>query len=171
MRPEKTAFVNQITEVCQASEYLILTDYQGLTVAQTEIFRNQLAEVGAQYQIVKNTILKLVAQKLNISGMEGLNGPTAMVFGEGDVVQVAKIVRDFVKANKKMSIKQGAINGKSISAADVDNLAEMPPREIMLGMLVGTIAAPMTQLVGVCQQKMASVVYVLKAIQDKKENG
>jgi large subunit ribosomal protein L10 len=170
MRPEKTAFVNQIREELEGSEFVILADYLGLSVAQSEELRNRLAGVEGKLRIIKNSMLLRVAGDLNYDVGDELSGPTAMVFGTGDVVQTAKVIKDFVKENKLPEIKLGNLHGKRISAADVNALADMPSLDVMRGKLVGTIAAPMTQLVGVFQQKVASLVYVLKAVQDKKEN-
>ena len=78
-------------------------------------------------------------------------------------------MKDFIKANSKMTLKMGTLSGKTISADDVQALADMPSREVLYGMLVSTLAAPMTQLAGVFQQKLSSIVYVLKAAQEKQE--
>ncbi|NCD32694.1 MAG: 50S ribosomal protein L10 [Spartobacteria bacterium] len=170
MRPEKIAFVEHLRGEIESSEYLILAEYQGITVAQTEEFRKKLAEKNATFRVVKNKIFKVVADELGITGMDGyLSGSTAIVFGSGDVVDVAKVVKASAKEIKSLEIKCGALERNGISKDDVIALAEMPPKEIMYGMLVGTIAAPMTQLVGVMQQKIASVVYVLQAYKDQKE--
>jgi large subunit ribosomal protein L10 len=92
-----------------------------------------------------------------------------MVYGKGDVVAAAKVLKDFIKENdKKPALKVGGLQGPYFLATDVESLAALPSRESLLGQVVGTIAAPMTQLVGVLQQKVASVVYVVKASADKK---
>ncbi len=170
MRPEKKAFVNQIRAEVEASEFVILTDFSGLTVAQAETLRKQLAGVNARFRIVKNTMFNVVAKELKYEGIEAaLGGPTAMVTGAGDVVQAVKVVKEFIKATSKLTLKMGTLSGKTISVDDVQALADIPAKEILYGMLVSTLAAPMSQLVGVFQQKLSSVVYVLKAAQDKKE--
>ncbi len=170
MRPEKKAFVNQVRSAVEASEFVILADFSGMTVAQSETLRKQLSGVNARLQVVKNTMFNVVAKELKYVGIDAaLGGPTAMVTGSGDVVQTAKVIKDFIKATSKMNLKLGTLSGKTISADEIQALADMPSREILYGMLVSTLAAPMTQLVGVFQQKVSSLVYVLKAAQDKKE--
>ena len=91
-----------------------------------------------------------------------------LVFGAGDVAGAAKVLREFTKANKVPVVKLGHLDGVVLSAANVETLATLPSKKVMQGMLVGTIAAPMSNLVGVMSQKLASLVYVLKAVADKK---
>ena len=91
------------------------------------------------------------------------------IFGNGDVVIAAKILKDFIKENELPVIKVGTMQGVILSRADIEQLASLPSRETLLAQFVGVLAAPMTQLVGVLQQKVASLVYVLKAAQEKKQ--
>ncbi|MFH0879581.1 MAG: 50S ribosomal protein L10 [Lentisphaerota bacterium] len=170
MRPEKQAIVEELKSIITGSQFVILADYKGLSVAKTEDLRKRLRGVKAKFQVVQNRLFRVVARELNIEGYEpALKGPSAMVYGTGDVVQAAKTLRDFIKENAMPKVKIGSMGKVILSVADVDKLASLPSREILLAQVVGTIAAPLTGLVGVLQQKVASVVYVLKAIQDKKE--
>lgn len=171
MRPEKIAFINQIKSEIESSEFIILADVCGLEVAKTETLRNQLADIDSRLRIVKNTMFKRVAEELEFEGLgEALTGPTAMVFGTGDVVTTAKILKEFAKVSSDLpKVKAASLAGKTISSADVKALADLPSKEIMQGQLVATIAAPMTGLVGVFQQKISSLVYVLTAAIAKEE--
>ena len=92
-----------------------------------------------------------------------------MIHGHGDVVQVAKVLKKFIEENSFPSLKIGVLEETVISTGELDTLAELPPREILLATVLGTLAAPMRQLVGVLNQKVASILYLLKAIQEKKE--
>lgn len=169
MRPEKEAIVREVTSQLEAASYLMVTDYTGLTVSDLAELRGALRESESELHVVKNTFLrKAIAQVGWDDIAEVLSGPTAMVTGTGDVTVVAKALAAFVKQHKSTALKGGCLDGKALSAADVDALAKVPPREVMLGMLVGTIAAPMTQLVGVFNQKLLSLLYVLKAVEEKK---
>ncbi len=170
MRPEKKAIVDELKSRITDAVFVILTDYRGLSVAKTEDLRRRLQGVNAGFQVVQNRMFRHVARDLSREGFEsGLKGPSAMVFGSGDVVQAAKILKDFIKENKLPLVKVGSMQGVMISAADVEKLAGLPSIEILRSQLVGTIAAPMTRLVGVMSQKVASLLYVLKAVQEKKE--
>ncbi len=120
--------------------------------------------------MVPNRLFRVVAKELNYVGIEaGLEGPTALVFGAGDVAATAKVLREFIKGNNKVPVvKLGHMDGAVLTATEVDVLATLPPKKVLQGMLVGTIAAPMSNLVGVMSQKLASLVYVLKAAADRK---
>lgn len=170
MRAEKTSIIEELRSKVKDSTFLIVADYRGLNVGKTEDLKRRLRGVKAQFQVIQNRMFKRVANELSLPALEkGISGPSAMVYGKGDVVQAAKVLKDFIKENNLPEIKIGSLQGAVLSAADVQQLAGLPSREVLLATLVGTIAAPLTQLVGVLQQKVASVVYVLKAIQEKKE--
>lgn len=169
MRPEKQSIANEIKTKVEGSTYFIVADYQGLTVEKTDVLRKRLGEADARIQVVKNRMLGHIAEEAGYGGIrEYLRGPSAMVYGSGDVSQTAKILKTFIKENDKPAIKAGAFEGQVLTAADVEALASLPSREMLLSMVVGTIAAPMSQLVGVFQQKVSSLLYVLQAGADKK---
>ena len=170
MRAEKKSIIEELREKVKGSSFLIVADYHGLNVGKTEDLKRRLRGVDAHFQVIQNRMFKRVASELSQPGLEkGISGPSAMIYGKGDVAQAAKVLKDFVKENNLPAIKIGSLQGAVLSAADIQNLAGLPSREVLLATVVGTIAAPLTQLVGVLQQKVASVVYVLKAIQEKKE--
>jgi large subunit ribosomal protein L10 len=169
MRPEKNAMAAQYRQEVSDAVFVLLTDYRGLNVAQAEDLRTKLDDVDAHLRVVQNRIFKHVAEEFSYNGFEAsLSGPTAMVVGNGDVVEVAKVLKAFIKENELPVIKIGALEGVILSADEIKQLADLPPRETLLGLLVGTLAAPMTQLVGVMTQAKSSLVYVLKAIEEKK---
>lgn len=171
MRPEKESIFEEIKGKVNDSVFLIVADYQGLTVGKTDLLRQRLLKADAKVQVVKNRVLGHIAQEAGFGAMrDHLTGPSAMVYGKGDVSQVAKILKDFIKEHEKPVIKVGALEGVVLTAADVEQLASLPSRESLLSMVVGTIAAPMSQLVGVFQQKVSSLLYVLQAAADKKGN-
>jgi len=170
MRPEKETMVAEIRSRVEGKGFVFLADFKGLNVAKTADLRGRLRGASADYAVVKNSLIRRVATDVGLEGLDSaFSGPTAIVTGDGDVVEVAKILRAFIKENDKPQIKMGAFSGGVLSAEDVERLASMPPRIELLGRLVGTIAAPMTQLVGVMNQKLCSLVYVLQAVRDKKE--
>jgi len=169
MRPEKQAILQEITERLQHAQYAFVVNYSGLKVSELTELRKTLKPLGAKTQVVKNTYLDRVAKQLGWESVEAfLKGPTAVVAGTGDASEVAKVLVKFVKAHDKAAIKGACLDGKALGQADVDVLAKLPPREVMLGLFVGTLAAPMTQLVGVFNQKVLSLLYVLKAVEEKK---
>ena len=119
-------------------------------------------------QVVKNRFLRLMVREKGWPGLEpSLKGQSAIVTGT-DVVQAAKTLKQFNDANKMPLMKAGVMGDMILTPAQIDALAELPPREVLLGQVVGTVAAPLSRLVGVLKQKVSTIVYVLKAVEDKK---
>ncbi len=171
MRLEKKSIIDEVKSTLDAREFTLMVNYQGLSVEMLADLRAKLRDSGAGMLVTKNRFAELAARELEISGLEEiLQGPTAIVSGDGDVTQIAKLLKNFGKDHKVFALKGGIMNRGSLSAEDVDILASIPPREVMLSRFVGTVAAPMSGLVGVMQQKLSTLVYVLKAVEDKKTN-
>jgi large subunit ribosomal protein L10 len=119
--------------------------------------------------VIRNRQFAHVAREMDFSEIaEQVTGPTAIFFGSGDVVEASKILRTFARETELPVIKLGTLDGKLLSREDVNELAQLPSRDVLLAMVVGTIAAPMTQVIGVMRQKVASLLYVLQAAADKK---
>lgn len=171
VRPEKESMLAELRERIEGSAYVYLADYKGLDMAKTTDLRGRLRKAGSRMQVVRNTLLRRAAEASGRDevGQGGLEGPTAVVVGTGDPVEVAKVIVDFAREHDKPAIKGGSLDGRALSVAQVMELAHLPPLPVLQGLFVGTLAAPMSGLVGVFQQKMASIVYVLKAVQEKKE--
>jgi large subunit ribosomal protein L10 len=172
IRPEKKAAYDEIRQKLSGSVFVILADYKGLTVAKTTELKKRLRGAKASIQVVKNRVFGHVAKDIGMGALEDkLSGPSAMVYGQGDVVQAAKVLKDFVKEHELPVVKIGTLQGVILTAADVAQLASLPSREVLLSKFVGTLAAPLSNLVGVLNQKAASLVYVLQAAADKKGQG
>jgi large subunit ribosomal protein L10 len=169
MRPEKEAIVREIKDQMSEATFAIFTDYTKMDMVRTTALRKKLRETGARFQVVPNRLFGVVAKELNYTGLEAaLKGPTAIVFGSEDVAATAKALKEFIRAEKIPVVKMGQMDGVTLSAEEVDVLATLPSKKVMQGMFVATLAAPMSNLVGVMSQKLASLVYVLKAAADKK---
>ncbi len=171
MRAEKTSILKEVQGKLSGSSFFFLANYKGLTVGKTDDLRRRLRAAKADFTVVPNKQFGMAAKVCGYASLSkaALQGPSALIYGSGDVVAAAKVLKDFVKENdKKPALKVGGLQGTILSPTDVESLAALPSRETLLGQVVGTIAAPMTQLVGVLQQKVASVVYVVKACADKK---
>ena len=170
MRPEKTAMVDELRGRMRDAAFLILADYRGLDVGALTALRNQLRAVEAELHVVPNRLLRVAAREVGQHGLEpALKSPSALVSGRGDLARVAKVLRDFIKDKNMPVVKLGALQGALLTADQVAQIADLPSREQLYGMLVGTLAAPMSGLVRALNQKLASIVYVLKAVQEKKE--
>ena len=168
-RPEKTAAVAEIAESFSDSAGAVLTEYRGLTVKQLQELRRLLGD-NASYAVVKNTLAKLAATEAGIDGFDDLLvGPTAIAFINGDVVEAAKGLRDFAKANPALVIKGGILDGKALDAAEISKLAELESREVLMGKLAGAMLASLSQAVYLLNAPLAQAARLAGALQAKAE--
>ena len=168
MRLEKTSILNEIIERLQASDCTIVLSYGGLTVAELYELRKAVLPLEGRCTIAKNTLIAKAAKELGWADItEMLTGPSAIVTGKGDVAELAKIVCQFVKAHNKASVKGGALEKAALSAEDVDNLSKLPGKDQMRAQLLATLMAPATNLVRIFVAPAQSVLYVLKAKEEK----
>jgi large subunit ribosomal protein L10 len=169
MRPEKASIVSDLSEKLNNSPFLLVTDYQRMKVDQFGELRNRLAPAGAEVRVVKNSFLK---RAMVDSGMpdvgDQLTGQTAIVLGQNDVAPVAKILKSFAAEFKIAGLKIGVVDKAIMSTADVEALAELPAREVLLAQLLGLFQAPATRLVRVLNEPGSAFARLLKA---KGENG
>ncbi|MGI6192011.1 MAG: 50S ribosomal protein L10 [Christensenellales bacterium] len=158
----KAAQVDQIEKKISAAQSVVLIDYRGYTVEQDTELRNNFRKAGVEYAVIKNGILERAAEKAGIDASvnEYFKGPTAVAFGTNDAVAPAKIIKEFIKKTKKGAIKGGIVNGKVQNAAGIDALAELPPREVLIARILGSMNAPITKL-----------AVALNAIKEKMESG
>jgi large subunit ribosomal protein L10 len=168
-RPDKTADVAELVESFQESAGAVLTEYRGLTVKQLQDLRRSLGE-NASYAVVKNTLAKIAASEAGISGVDDLlNGPTAIAFINGDVVEAAKGLRDFAKANPTLVIKGGVLDGKPLDASEIAKLADLESREVLMGKLAGAMLASLSQAVYLLNAPLAQAARLAGALQAKAE--
>ena len=170
-RPEKVAVVDEVKSRLNDAEAAVLTDYRGIDVPGMAILRSSLREAGAEYQIYKNTLVRFAAQDLGLEIEEMLVGPTAIAFvrrdGDGDPVLMAKALREFAKVNPNLEVKGGLLGDRPLTAADVDKLAQVAPRDELLARLAYGLAAPMVQFAGLLQALPRNFAYGLKALIDQ----
>ena len=171
IRPEKVAKIAEIKELLSTSKCTILVDFCGLTVAQDTALRRKMREAGVHYNVVKNTLLRIAAQEVGIEGLEpSLEKNTAIAVAPEDPVAVAKIVCDFAKENKELKVKVGVLDGKVIGAEEIKALAALPPKEVLVAKLLGSMNAPISGFVNVLQDTIRNVVSALDAKKKKKES-
>jgi large subunit ribosomal protein L10 len=168
-RADKQAAVAEIVESFNDAAGAVLTDYRGLTVKELQDLRRSLGE-NADYAVVKNTLAKLAASEAGMAGFdELLVGPTAIAFLKGDVVEAAKGLRDFAKANPALVIKGGYLDGKAIDAKEVAKLADLESRDVLLGKLAGAMLASLQNAVFLLNAPLAQAARVVGALQAKAE--
>jgi large subunit ribosomal protein L10 len=169
IRPDKASAVAELTESFRSSGAIVLTEYRGLTVAQLTQLRRALGQT-ATYGVAKNTLAKRAATDAGIEGLDQLfSGPTALTFVSGDVVEAAKGLRDFAKANPLLVIKGGVFEGRAITAAEVTKLADLESREVLLAKLAGAMKANLSKAAAVLQAPLSKTARLAAALQDKRE--
>jgi large subunit ribosomal protein L10 len=169
VRTDKAAAVAEMTEHFRSSTATVLTEYRGLTVAQLKALRRALGETTT-YAVAKNTLAKRAAAEAGITGLDDLfAGPTALAFVAGDVVEAAKGLREFAKANPLLIIKGGVFEGKPLSADEVSKLADLESREVLLAKLAGAMKANLSKAAATFQAPLAQAVRLVAALQDKRE--
>jgi large subunit ribosomal protein L10 len=167
-RADREAAVAEIVESFNGSAGAVLTEYRGLTVKQLQDLRRSLGE-NANYAVVKNTLAKIAATQAGISGFEDLlTGPTAIAFINGDVVEAAKGLRDFAKANPTLVIKGGVLDGKPLDAKEIAKLADLESREVLLGKMAGAMLASLSQAVYLLNAPLAQAARLAGALQAKR---
>jgi large subunit ribosomal protein L10 len=169
VRADKATAVAELTEQFRSSGATVLTEYRGLTVSQLTQLRRSLGK-EVTYSVAKNTLAKRAASEAGIDGLEQLfTGPTALTFVAGDVVEAAKSLREFAKANPLLVIKGGVFEGKAITAAEVNRLADLESREVLLAKLAGGMKANLAKAAALFQAPLSKTVRTVAALQDKRE--
>jgi len=168
-RDVKEAKVAELAERFQNSSGAVLTEYRGLTVAQVRELRQALGE-DATFAVVKNTLTKIAAKDAGVSAQfaELLVGPSAIAFVEGDVVQAAKGLREFARANPRLVIKGGVLEGKTMTPEEISKLADLEPRDVLLAKLAGAMQATMAGAAATFTALPVQVARLLAALQEKK---
>ena len=168
-RPDKAAAVAELVESFQESAGAVLTEYRGLTVKQLQNLRRALGE-NANYAVVKNTLTQIAAAQAGVGGVDDLlTGPTAIAFINGDVVEAAKGLRDFARANPALVIKGGYFEGKALDASEITRLADLESREVLLARMAGAMLASLSQAVYLLNAPLAQAARVAAALRDKAE--
>ena len=168
-RPEKVAVVDEVRAKLEESSAAVLTEYRGLNVSATAELRRALTNAGGEYKVYKNTLARFAAEQAGMPGLADLLvGPSAITFITGDAAAVAKALRDASKTTPLLVLKGGVIGGKVISAKDVEALADLPSREVLLAQFAGALQAPMAKMAGLLQAMPRNFAYGLKALIDQK---
>jgi|YNPBryantNP2012_1023418.scaffolds.fasta_scaffold00674_6 large subunit ribosomal protein L10 len=170
-KERKAELLTEYIEQLRQSQGIILVDYRGLSVSQMESIRRALRPLGGKLQVSKNRLLKLALQEVGISlPEEWLSGPTAVSFCHGEVPPVAKALVDARKEMEALTLKGGLVGNTPITAQQVEEIANLPSREVLLAQVLGTINAPASQVVGVIAGGIRQVLNVLQAYVDKLQN-
>ena len=169
MRPEKENIVQEIRTRTDAAEFVVLADYKGMNVDQFSQLRSALRGVGAEVHVVKNRLMRVVARERGWTALDPhFKMPSAVVSGPSVVEALKALVKFRGENNNLPALKAGMLGTAFLGAAQIEELARLPSRQELRARVVGTVAAPLTGLVSVLNQKGCSLLYVLKAVEQKK---
>ena len=170
-KAEKAATVADITARLKSTSTAVLADYRGMTVGQMRELRSKLRGGGIEMVVVKNTLARRAAKAAGYEPLSAeLVGPIAMLFAADDVSAPARILNEYIRANRKMVIKAGLLEGQVIKADAVTELADLPSREILLGRLLGAMQAPLGNLASILQRPISTLARTLDALRTQKES-
>lgn len=168
---QKKQQVSELCEAFKAANVGVLVNYSGISVEKDTKLRKQLREAGCEYKVVKNTLLSRAFQDAGIEGLEEhLNGATAIAYSDKGYTEAPKIFADYVKANPNsgFAVKAGFIDGSAVDAAGIDQLAKLPPKEVLLAQVLGGLNGPIQGMANVCSGALRSLVIALNAIAEKQ---
>ncbi len=165
-KQEKERVVAELTDRLKSAETLIVADYRGLTMPQIDALRGRLLEHGARLSVVKNTLTRRAAEAAGVDALLALlEGPSAIAFieSDGDPAAVAKALADSARETRVLAVRGGIMQGRQISVEDVDELAKLPPLDILRGQVIGAIIAPLNALLALVNAPLQDLVGLIDA--------
>jgi large subunit ribosomal protein L10 len=168
-KPDKVAAVAEIAESFRTSSAAVVTQYSGLSVSQLTKLRRALG-TGAKYRVAKNTLVKRAASDAGVEGLEDLFiGPTAIAFVKGEAVDAAKALRDFAKDNNALVIKGGYMDGRPLTVDEINRIADLDSREVLLAKAAGAFKAKLSQAAALFQAPASQVARLAAALEEKRK--
>ena len=165
----KAETVQALRQSIDSLKGVVVAEYRGLTVAEMTSLRKRLRAVNAEFRVVKNTLMRLAAKDTEFGRLNDFfTGPTAVAMTRRDPVALAKAMKEFAGGSPKIRLKAGYFDGRVLAVADVEALAEVPPREVLLARLAGSLASPLSRLVRALSGPQQKLAYALKAIHDNQ---
>lgn len=169
---EKQKIVQELQEKLEAAGLVIFTDFRGLNVEEMTLLRNRLRKPGVEYSVIKNTMMGFALEKCGYAEVpDQITGPNAVVFSTNELVEPAKTIYDFIKERKKLEVKLGIVQGQVVGADKIKALADLPPKEVLLAQVVGTMQAPITSLVYVLNANITGLARAIDQIREQKAAG
>jgi large subunit ribosomal protein L10 len=165
-KEDKEQVVSALTERLKTAETVLVADYRGLTMPQIDALRTRLLESGARFSVVKNTLTRRAAEAAGSDALLALlEGPSAIAFieTEGDMVAAAKALADAARETRILVIKGGVMQGRTMTAPEVESLATLPPVEVLRGQVLGAIIAPLSSLIGLVSAPLQNLYGLLDA--------
>jgi len=173
LKEDKERVVAELTEKLRRSETLFVADYRGLTMPQIDALRGRLIEQGARLSVVKNTLTRRAAEAAGADALLALlEGPTAIAFieADGDMVAVAKALADSARETRVLEIRGGVMQGREISGSDIEELAKLPPLDVLRGQVLGAVIAPLSSLIALVNAPLQNLYGLIEARVNQLEN-
>ena len=158
-----------LTEQLGKAEISVLTEYRGLGMKQLSELRRTLKPQGGEYRVFKNTLVRIATNGAGIDADSMLTGPTGIAFVKGDAAAVAKTLRDYAKTNQNLVVKGGILGNRVLTGKEVESLADLPPRDVLLSQIAGLFEAPASQFASLLEAVPKSFLYGVQALIDKQE--
>lgn len=169
-RAEKTALIEGMHKSFAESGSLIVLSFKGINVPDVTELRQKIRDTDGSYEVVKNTLAILAAEGTPVVGLKDqFSGPTAVAYTSGDPVSLAKVLKDFVKTHPGMEFKAAILEGRPISQAQVESLADMPSREELLSKLLFLLNAPLTRFAVALKSPVRNLAVVLSELAKKNQ--
>lgn len=169
-RQGKVSIVKDLSDKLEKAKIAIVADYRGMTVSSFEELRRELKKSNAEVQVAKNTLMRRAIEGTSFESMhDSLTGTTAVTMSYADPVAPAKILTAFAKAHPELEIRMGCLDGKSLTAADLEALSKLPSKEVLLSQLLSALNGVPTNFVRVLNALPTKLVYALQAVKDQKE--
>jgi large subunit ribosomal protein L10 len=165
-REQKKQVVEELTARLKGADTLLVADYRGLTMPQIDELRTRLLESGARFTVVKNTLTRRAAEAAGTEALLALlDGPSAIAFleADGDMVAAAKALADAARETNVLEIRGGIMQGRAVTAAEVETLAKLPPEDVLRGQVLGAIVAPLATFAGLLNAPLQNLVGLIDA--------
>ena len=164
-REKKTQIIDRLQEALSKCNIGILTDYRGLATPEMTELRRKLQESGSEYKVVKNTLARFAAERAGKDDLiSSFEGPIAIAFGYGDIIAPAKVLADYIRDSKaSLNIKGGFLGDRLLTSEEVMTLSTLPPREILLAMVLAQMKSPVSALVDRLTTPIRGIIGVLQA--------
>src|SRR5262245_36903359 len=165
LKTEKEQVVAELVERLRSADTLIVADYRGLTHAELDGVRTELLGHGARFTVCKNTLTRIAASAAGADSLlEFLTGPTAIAFvHDGDMIAVARTLNETARTTRRLELKGAVLQGRSVGAEAVRELATLPPADVLRGQVLGAIVAPLTSLLGLVTAPLTNLVALIDA--------
>jgi large subunit ribosomal protein L10 len=168
---QKIEKIGALSARIKAAKVIILADYRGLTVEQDTQLRNALRKAGIEYSVIKNSIIRFAVKENGLDSLiPYLAGPTAVAISTTDPVAPAKVLTEFAKKFAKFELKVGVVDGKILDESGIKSLGELPPKDVLISMVLGGFKAPISGFVNVLNGNLRGLAAALNAIREQKES-